>query len=130
MAILKFEVGTVMRNIISHVDAKPASRLVLVKNHGIYITPVGAGPDKVIYAEGCDPNVECETLRLDVYDRCAAFVGGDDFANDIPLEWLRMAVDFSWRWLQVRVDDNKFVMINGTGSSMPKIFCGGRDDDK
>lgn len=100
MSILKFEVGIVMQNIIAHLQKTPDSRLVLVKDHGIYLCPLPCpGPAKVLYADGCDPHADTEALRLQVYDHCRELVGGDDFADDVPLEWLLMARDFHWRWL-------------------------------
>jgi|GEM_PF-4710870 len=97
MAILKFEVGKTMRIIIEHIDQNAAAVLKLAKDDGIYICPV-PNPSKnhALYAEGCKP-FKCDSLNSRVFEHCNSLVGPDDFSEDIPLEWLRMAVDFRWR---------------------------------
>ena len=47
------------------------------------------GRPAVAYAVGFDPRRED---RLDVWDRARDAVGGDDFADPLPLEWVDAAV--------------------------------------
>ena len=67
--------------------------LCFVKDRGIY--PPGherarpGGRMAVAYAVGYDP-VDHDPGEL--HDLCSAAVGGDDFAESIPLEWLDAAV--------------------------------------
>ncbi|WP_160108282.1 DUF3085 domain-containing protein [Pseudomonas izuensis] len=68
-------------------------RLILVKDHGVYLTseigenkPDGSGRQHVVYAAGCDPNVD----DFDSWwNRAQDELGGDDFAeyfdNDDPV---------------------------------------------
>ena len=78
--------------------ARPA--LWLVKDEGIYLMSTGLYPEghgralpggrmAVAYAVGFDPRRED---RLDVWDRARDAVGGDDFADPLPLEWVDAAV--------------------------------------
>ena len=43
----------------------------------------------VAYASGFDPTRDD---RMAVWDRARAAVGGDDFAEDVPLEWVDAAL--------------------------------------
>ncbi len=74
--------------------------LWLVKDEGIYLMSTGLYPEgheralpggraAVAYAVGFDPRRED---RLDVWDRARDAVGGDDFADPLPLEWVDAAV--------------------------------------
>lgn len=78
--------------------ARPA--LWLVKDEGIYLMSTGLYPEgheralpggraAVAYAVGFDPRRDD---RLDVWDRARDAVGGDDFADPLPLEWVDAAV--------------------------------------
>ena len=73
--------------------------LWLVKDEGIYLMSPGLDPDPdsddpprrppVAYADGFDPNRDD---RMAVWDRARDAVGGDDFAEDIPVEWVDAAL--------------------------------------
>ena len=72
--------------------------LWLVKDEGIYLMSPGFDPDApedarerppIAYAVGFDPKRED---RLAVWDRARDAVGGDDFCDEIPLEWVDAAV--------------------------------------
>ena len=72
--------------------------LWLVKDEGIYLMSPGIHPDAeraertrapVSYASGFDPTRDD---RMAVWDRARDAVGGDDFAEDIPLEWVDAAL--------------------------------------
>lgn len=78
--------------------ARPA--IWLVKDEGIYLMSTGIYPEgheralpggrmAVAYAVGFDPRRDD---RLDVWDRARDAVGGDDFADPLPLEWVDAAV--------------------------------------
>ena len=73
-------------------EFKARPKLLLVKDHGIYLMSSGHRDLKegeshpVAYAEGFDPTLG------DVYDACRDAVGGDDFAEEIPLDWVDLAV--------------------------------------
>ena len=72
--------------------------LWLVKDEGVYLMSPGIDPDAkrtqrtpapVSYASGFDPTRDD---RMAVWDRARDAVGGDDFAEDIPLEWVDAAL--------------------------------------
>ena len=73
--------------------------LWLVKDEGIYLMSPGIHPDPgpgdrptrppVAYADGFDPTRDD---RLAVWDRARDAVGGDDFAEAVPLEWVDAAL--------------------------------------
>lgn len=71
-------------------DGKEVQALAFVHDDGLYLMSTGIPhlerPDKpeaskVVYAEGCDPN-----RNEDFWDRSRELVGGDDFAEYIPIE--------------------------------------------
>ncbi|MYE82130.1 MAG: DUF3085 domain-containing protein [Gammaproteobacteria bacterium] len=73
--------------------------LWLVKDEGIYLMSPGVHPEPepgdrparapVAYASGFDPTRDD---RMAVWDRARDAVGGDDFAEAIPAEWVDAAV--------------------------------------
>jgi len=73
--------------------------LWLVKDEGIYLMSPGIQPETdstqcaprppVSYACGFDPTRDD---RLAVWDRARDAVGGDDFAEPVPLEWVDAAL--------------------------------------
>ena len=73
--------------------------LWLVKDEGIYLMSPGIHPDAepqqrparapVAYASGFDPTRDD---RMAVWDRARDAVGGDDFAEAVPLEWVDAAL--------------------------------------
>lgn len=70
-------------------------RCWLVKDRGAYLMAATVERLKgekehnfVAYCEGCDPDVD-----EDVFDRCRAVFGGDDFSEVIPLDWLALAIE-------------------------------------
>ena len=72
--------------------------LWLVKDEGIYLMSPGFDPDAprrpgerapLAYAVGFDPKRQD---RLDVWERARDAVGGDDFSDEIPLEWVDAAI--------------------------------------
>ena len=73
--------------------------LWLVKDEGIYLMSPGIHPDAeteerparppVAYASGFDPTRDD---RMAVWDRARDAVGGDDFAEAVPLEWVDVAL--------------------------------------
>ncbi|MYE83070.1 MAG: DUF3085 domain-containing protein [Gammaproteobacteria bacterium] len=72
--------------------------LWLVKDEGIYLMSPGIHPDSeadrstrapVAYASGFDPTRDD---RMAVWDRARDAVGGDDFAEAVPLEWVDAAI--------------------------------------
>ena len=72
--------------------------LWLVKDEGIYLMSPGFDPANlrhpcerapVAYALGFDPGI---LDRGDVWDRAREAVGGDDFSEEIPLEWVDTAL--------------------------------------
>lgn len=74
--------------------AKPA--LWLVKDEGIYLMSNGNprqmadGTESLVaYAQGFDPRVGD---RMDVYEAAREAVGGDDFADALPIEWFEDAL--------------------------------------
>lgn len=78
--------------------AEPA--LWLVKDEGIYLMSTGIYPEgherahpeghaATAYAQGFDPR---QRDRMDIYDDARAAVGGDDFSETVPLEWVDAAV--------------------------------------
>lgn len=84
--MLKFKA----KNILSVVKLikKNNAKLVLVKDHGIYVMSSvekvkDGGKRTVVYAEGYDPDIFADGGEL--HDACVAAVGGDDFAETLPL---------------------------------------------
>ncbi|MXY17220.1 MAG: DUF3085 domain-containing protein [Acidobacteria bacterium] len=73
--------------------------LWLVKDEGIYLMSPGIHPEPesgdrparapVAYAVGFDPTHDD---RMAVWDRARGAVGGDDFAEAVPLEWVDAAL--------------------------------------
>ena len=71
--------------------------LWLVKDEGIYLMSPGIDPDAepgqrrppVSYASGFDPTRDD---RMAVWDRARDAVGGDDFAEEIPIDWVDAAL--------------------------------------
>ena len=69
--------------------------LWLVKDEGIYLMSPGIHPDAgrtrapVSYASGFDPTRDD---RMAVWDRARDAVGGDDFAEEIPIDWIDAAL--------------------------------------
>ena len=73
--------------------------LWLLKDEGIYLMSPGVFPDTgptqrhrrppVSYARGFDPNRDD---RMAVWDRAQKAVGGDDFAEEIPIDWVDAAL--------------------------------------
>lgn len=108
MADLAFDPAAV-RRIVAHAKAaprhaaafdeagKPGPAVVLVKDEGIYLMSNGlprdlastGGRSFVAYAQGFDPTAQ---NRLDVWDRARDAVGGDDFAEHLPIEWFEEAL--------------------------------------
>jgi hypothetical protein len=75
-------------------ETKTPRQFSLVKDDGIYIMagtkerlPGEDTHNFVVYAEGYDPKKDD-----DVWMRSREAVGGDDFSEGLPLEWLEMAV--------------------------------------
>lgn len=82
-------------------EAVARAELCLVKDRGIYIGSSGIYPEghertlpggrmAVAYAVGYDP---ADHDPGELHNLCRAAVGGDDFVESIPLEWLDAAVD-------------------------------------
>lgn len=76
-------------------ESKVPAHFSFVKDDGIYIMAATEerlpGEDTlnfVVYAEGYDPRKDD-----DVWMRSREAVGGDDFSEGLPLEWLEMAVE-------------------------------------
>lgn len=80
--------------------ARPA--LWLVKDEGIYLMSNGIPPKLadgtvaapyqvglVAYARGFDPT---ERDRMEVWDDAHEAVGGDDFADPLPIDWFETAI--------------------------------------
>ena len=104
-AKLIFEM-TELRSIIEHARAakefsapyggKPAPALFLVKDSGIYL--MSAGKPRQLRGDGSDWSVVAyakgyEADAPDSWDKCRAAVGGDDFAEALPLDWFTSALD-------------------------------------
>lgn len=92
-------------------DGQGRVGLLLVKDDGIYVMSNGVPHDKVgkgprchvVYANGYDPR------RGDVWDKCRAAVGGDDFVEFIELEdKLLNAILDDDADLVIQVFDNEF----------------------
>lgn len=109
MVILKFNKADVAR-LVEHArkapqhtrgfgdEEDPRPQIILVKDEGIYLMSNGKphlpNPEKlersfVVYAEGYDPNIRD---RGDVWDDARDAVGGDDFAEFLPIEWFELAL--------------------------------------
>lgn len=97
-------------------EERAGAQLWLVKDSGIYLMspavyPDGEDPHKnaqaekakllgtkpettvpVAYAEGFNPLLPDGTRDYDCFDKCRDAVGGDDFAEWIPLEWVDRAI--------------------------------------
>ena len=77
------------KNVLSVVDEvkQHHAEMLLVKDEGIYILSsegeMKEGKRVVAYAEGYDPAIFTDGGEL--YDACVAAVGGDDFAESLPL---------------------------------------------
>ena len=70
---------------IAKVNASLKPEVHLVHDEGIYLMANAWLEDAkmvIVYAVGCDPNKED---RETVWHRCRELVGGDDFADSIPL---------------------------------------------
>ena len=99
MGLLKFD-GDGVRELYEHARGctdfkgaygqKPIPSLFLVHDDGVYLMSAGKphlpNPDKpkmskVVYAEGCNPDTD-----EDWWDASRALVGGDDFAEALPLD--------------------------------------------
>ena len=73
--------------------------LWLVKDEGIYLVSPGIRPEQetadraarppVAYASGFDPTRDD---RMAVWDRARDAVGGDDFAEEVPIDWVDAAL--------------------------------------
>lgn len=76
MAKLKFDMVAFLQMM-----AKCEKEVILVKDEGIYCISDNHDPkkDKPVYAIGYDPH------KADVYDKCRAAVGGDDFGEHLGL---------------------------------------------
>ena len=113
---------TELRPIIEHARAakeftapygvgKPEPSLYFVKDSGIYLMsaakerqmdPKYNGPSKknlVAYAKGYEPEAE------DSWDKCCEAVGGDDFAEALPLAWFMGALDAGATKLHLHVSE-------------------------
>ena len=102
---LTFDI-TELRSIIEHARAakefsapyggKPAPALFFVKDSGIYL--MSAGKPRQLREDGTDWSVVAyakgyEADAPDSWDKCRAAVGGDDFAEALPLDWFTGALD-------------------------------------
>ena len=69
--------------------------LWLVKDEGIYLMSPGIHPEAertrapVSYASGFDPTRDD---RMAIWDRARDAVGGDDFSEEIPIDWIDAAL--------------------------------------
>jgi len=77
--------------------SKIPAALKLVKDNGIYLMSNSVSSNKkgleengecpLVYAEGFNPEED------DVYDKCRYAVGGDDFAEGFPLDWVDILLE-------------------------------------
>lgn len=79
--------------------------LWLVKDKGIYLMPSDDGKTTPAYAVGYNPE-----KNGDVYDRCRAAVGSDDFCESFPLKEVSRIIA-SGSDLIIRFDENTLEVI-------------------
>ena len=127
MGIVKFNVGNTMRMIAAYVSTEEYCKLLLVKDDGIYLCafPVPS-PTFVLYADGCDPADEDDDMT--VYDRCRDLVGGDDFFNKVPLEWVKLAIELNLQDLYIDVSGEELELVNANGDPSDIFSNGGNHD--
>ena len=103
-------------------DEHKRAGLLLVKDDGIYVMSNGSPRDvkgkgphcHVVYAEGFNPR------KGDVWDKCRAAVGGDDFVEFVPItlslfhEIIKQSAD-----LVVHIDDD--TMTVSTMATVAKV---------
>lgn len=120
MGILKFEIGDTLRMIAAYVQAEEHCKLVLVHDDGIYLCPVPVPSAAfVLYADGCNPADEDDDMT--VYDRCRDLVGGDDFVDKVPLDWVVTAIERDWQNLCLQVTEKQVILVDEHGD-IPDIF--------
>lgn len=97
-----------------HVDLKkvPAG-LWLVKDSGIYLMSNGNPglkdgdkPNKIVYAKGYNPEVD-----EDVWERCRAAVGGDDFAEFLPVDWVDISEKEGKRTFSIKMTTRSMSLV-------------------
>ena len=82
-------------------------RIWLVHDAGCYLMTNGLhAKNSVIYAKGCDPQKD-----EDCYETARHLVGGSDFANDIPIEWIETVANHPTAELKIEATENELRLI-------------------
>ena len=116
MGILKFKNDSEFKELIcsTHISKehrstygkKPIPSLWLVHDDGVYlmssaIMAKGQKTANLIYAEGCNPNID-----EDYYSTASTCVGGDDFADALPLDLFDHVLSSEKKTFQVIVSSS------------------------
>lgn len=102
-----------------HVDqAKIPPGLFLVKDHGVYLMSNGSPgllledgkSHQVAYAKGFDP-----AQNPDWYDAAYDLLGGDDFGEFIPTEWVRTIQKLGIKTFTIYLSDDQIGYVKDVG---------------
>ena len=105
-----------------------APGLWLVKDEGIYLMSTGIYPEgheraqpdgraATAYAEGFDPR---SRDRMDVWDDAHAAVGGDDFSEPVPLEWVDATIEARSPVFAIRMRGDEMALVFPKASQEPR----------
>lgn len=78
-----------VKKLYDYIKGQGGNTFALAKDQGLYLcgNPVkhedGSYTNEVVYASGCNPDTDD-----DWYERARDLVGGDDFGENLPLQWL------------------------------------------
>lgn len=93
--------------------------LFLVKDHGIYLLPHYEGhfgafeQEEIVYAQGYNPNTDG-----DVWDKCRAAAGGDDFAEALPCADFQAIIDHTeGDLIRLKATSTAFLFLQDTRPS-------------
>lgn len=99
---LKFAITPDFKAMIEQAE-KTKKPVCLVKDQGVYMMSFGRQApkgNKVCYADGLDPN---KADFDDWYDTAHRICGGDDFAEHIPSDFFRRAIDKGCKMVKVKL---------------------------
>ena len=88
---------------------EPPRALWLVKDEGVYLMSAAADREPsegVVYALGYDPDRDPSW-----YDRARGALGGDDFLEAIPIEWVANAVTAGESYLRLSVTKARISLV-------------------
>lgn len=84
-------------------SSDPEATISLVHNQGVYLIAhskieESRPEESIVYAEGCDPSKD-----TDWQETSRALVGGDDFSQELPPEWLETLLVSDEQQLYIKI---------------------------